>query len=104
MEVGGPGTFERSMNSVAAGGHIALIGVLTGFGPPQASLFPLLSRNARLNGIYVGSRADFETMNAFLADRGLRPVIDRAFPFDQAESAFSYLESGSHFGKVVIKV
>lgn len=102
MEVGGAGTLEKSMQSVAAGGHIALIGVLTGFGAPQASLFPLVSRNVRLNGIYVGSREDFETMNAFLADKQIRPVIDRTFPFDRADEAFRHLESGSHFGKVVI--
>src|SRR5262245_36524188 len=63
IEVGGPGTVEKSMASIAAGGHIALIGVLTGFGPTQASLFPLLSRNVRVDGIYVGSRDDFEAMN-----------------------------------------
>jgi NADPH:quinone reductase-like Zn-dependent oxidoreductase len=103
IEVGGPGTLEKSMASVAAGGQIALIGVLTGFGPPTASLFPLLARNVRLDGIYVGARADFEAMNAFLAERTLRPVIDRVFGFEQASEAFAYLDSGGHFGKVVIR-
>jgi NADPH:quinone reductase-like Zn-dependent oxidoreductase len=102
IEVGGAGTLEKSMQSVTGGGHIALIGVLTGFGAPQTSLFPLLARNARLNGIYVGPREDFEVMNAFLTRTQLRPVIDRAFPFDRASEAFRHLESGSHFGKVVI--
>jgi NADPH:quinone reductase-like Zn-dependent oxidoreductase len=103
IEVGGPGTLGKSMNSVAAGGHIALIGVLTGFGAPQASLFPLLARNVTLNGIYVGSRADFETMNAFLTEKQIHPVIDRVFGFAEAAEAYRYLDSGSHFGKVVIR-
>ena len=103
VEVGGPGTFEKSMNCVAAGGHIALIGVLTGFGAFSGSLFPLVARNATVCGIYVGSRSDFETMNRFLEDRQLRPVIDRAFSFANAAQAFEYLESGAHFGKVVIR-
>src|SRR5262249_14152567 len=103
IEVGGPGTLEKSMLTVAAGGQIALIGVLTGFRPPQASLFPIMSRNARLDGIYVGSRADFETMNAFIAEKNIHPVIDRVFPFEQTAEAYQYLESGSHFGKVVIR-
>lgn len=103
VEVGGPGTLERSLQCVAAGGQVALIGVLTGFGAPQGSLFPLLARNARLDGIYVGSREDFEAMNRFLAETGLRPVIDQVFPFDRAPEAFDHLESGSHFGKVVIR-
>ena len=103
IEVGGPGTLEKSMHCVAGGGQIALIGVLTGFGAPPTSLFPLMARNARLDGIYVGSRADFEAMNTFLADNRIHPVIDRVFPFDQAAEAFAYLESGQHFGKVVIR-
>jgi NADPH:quinone reductase-like Zn-dependent oxidoreductase len=102
IEVGGPGTFEKSMNSVSAGGHIALIGVLTGFGPPNAGLFPLVSKNARLNGIYVGHRDAFEAMNTFISQKQIRPIIDRVFPYAEASSAFDYLESGNHFGKVVI--
>jgi NADPH:quinone reductase-like Zn-dependent oxidoreductase len=104
VEVGGAGTLAKSLASVAAGGHVALIGVLTGFGPPADSLFPLVGRNATLSGIYVGPRDEFERMNAFLAGTKLRPVIDRTFPFDAADEAFRYLESGSHFGKVVIRV
>lgn len=104
LEVGGPGTLEKSLSCVAAGGHIALIGVLTGFGAPQTSLFPLVARNARMNGIYVGSRTEFEAMNAFIAGRALRPVIDCEFPFDAAPEAYAWLKSGSHFGKVVVRV
>lgn len=104
MEVGGPGTLEKSLNSVAAGGQVALIGVLTGFGSPNTSLFPLTGRNARMDGIYVGSRADFEALNAFLAEHQIKPAIDRTFAFSEARAAYSYLESGAHFGKVVISV
>ena len=60
IEVGGPGTFAKSMNAVAPGGNIALIGVLTGFQPVDASLFPLITRNVDVNGMYAGSRAMFE--------------------------------------------
>lgn len=104
VEVGGPGTLEKSIASVAAGGQIALIGVLTGFGPPTGSLFPLVGKNARLDGIYVGSRTDFQAMNAFLARHQIRPVIDRTFPFHEAPDAFEFLARGEHFGKVVIQV
>ena len=102
VEVGGPGTLGKSLNSVAAGGQIALIGVLTGFGAPDVSLFPLVARNARIDGIYVGSRADFSALNAFLTQREIKPIIDQAFPFHEAPAAFSHLESGAHFGKIVI--
>ncbi len=104
IEVGGPGTLGRSMNSVAAGGHIALIGVLTGFDPPDATLFPLVTRNVDLHGIYVGSRAMFARMNAFLEEKQIRPVIDRTFPFEAAAEAYDWLQNGGHFGKVVVTV
>lgn len=104
IEVGGGGTLGKSLACVSAGGHVALIGVLTGFGPPQDSLFPLVSKNATLSGIYVGPRDEFERMSGFVADKGLHPVIDRTFPFEQAAEAVRYMESGSHFGKVVIRV
>ncbi len=62
----------------------------------------LMGRTAAVSGIYVGSRADFEAMNAFIAEHKLRPVIDRTFAFEDAAAAYEYMDSGSHFGKVVI--
>ncbi len=53
LEVGGPQTLGRSIACIAAGGHLAQIGVLTGFEPAPVSLFPLVAKNARLSGIYV---------------------------------------------------
>lgn len=104
VEVGGPGTLEKSMQCIAAGGHIALIGVLTGFGAPSTSLFPLLAKNVRLNGIYVGPRDQFISMNAFMEETQFEPIIDRIFEMEQASQAFEFLASGKHFGKVVIHV
>lgn len=103
VEVGGPGTLGRSMSAVACGGQIALIGVLTGFGAPDASLFPLVARNVRLDGIYVGSRADFEGLNEFVSQHRLEPVIDRIYPFEEASAAFRHMQSATHFGKIVIE-
>ncbi len=102
VEVGGPGTLGKSMASVAAGGQIALIGVLTGFGAPDSPLFSLMARNARIDGIYVGSRADFAAMNTFLAEHAIHPVVDRVFPIAEAPAAFAHMESAAHFGKIVI--
>lgn len=104
IEVGGPGTLERSLKSVAAGGVISQIGVLTGFDPPQVSLFPLVTHNADINGIYVGSRSMFGRMNAFLSGHGIRPVIDEEYGFDDALKAYASLEGAGHCGKIVVKV
>lgn len=104
LEVGGPGTLGKSLGCVAAGGHIAQIGVLTGFAPPDSSIFPLVSKNATMSGIYVGSRESLEELVRFLNGTAIRPVIDRAFPFEEAREAYDYMQSGAHFGKVVISL
>ncbi len=100
VEVGGGGTLEKSIEAVRIGGHIALIGVLT---MGSINPMPLLRKSIRLNGIYVGSREMFEDMNAAISVAGLRPVIDRAFPFGQAPDAYRHMEAAGHFGKIVIE-
>jgi NADPH:quinone reductase-like Zn-dependent oxidoreductase len=102
VEVGGAGTLPLSMKAVRAGGQISLIGVLTGGG--QVNPMPILMRGIRVQGIFVGSREMFEAMNRAISQAGLVPVVDRVFPFADAVEAFRYMESGAHFGKVVIKM
>lgn len=102
VEVGGAGTLERSCRAVRTGGHIALIGVLSGTG--TVNPLPILMRSITVRGIFVGSRAMFEDMNRAFELHQVRPVIDRAFAFDQFPEALKYLESGTHFGKVVVRV
>ncbi len=104
LEVGGPGTLERSIRCAAPEAHVALIGVLTGFGPPQGSLFPLVSRNATMDGIYVGSRADLIALSDEFAKHTVAPVVDRVFDFAAVPEAYEYLGSGAHFGKVVVRL
>lgn len=99
IEVGGAGTLGRSIKAVRTGGTIALVGVLTG---GEINPTPLLMRTIRLQGVYVGSRDMFEAMNRMISLHRLRPVIDRVFPFAEARDAYRHLESGAHFGKVVI--
>jgi NADPH:quinone reductase-like Zn-dependent oxidoreductase len=103
LELGGPETYERSLNAVAAGGKIAQIGVLTGFGP-KPNLRPLQFKNADILGITVGSGAHFTDMNDFIARHRIAPVINRVFAFEEAAAAYEYLRSGQHFGKVVIRM
>jgi NADPH:quinone reductase-like Zn-dependent oxidoreductase len=102
IEVGGAGTLAQSLRAVRTAGHIALIGVLSGYG--QFNPVPILMKGVRITGIFVGSRAMFEDMNRAIATAGLRPVIDRVFPFDQSADALRHLESATHFGKVVIRM
>ena len=102
VEVGGAGTLERSVKAVKTGGHVALIGVLAGMGPFNP--IAVLMKAVRLQGVFVGSRAMFEQMNRVITEKQIRPIIDRVFPFAEAPTAFKYMESGAHFGKVVMSV
>ncbi len=43
-------------------------------------------------------------MNSAITQHRLEPVIDRVFPFEESHDAFRHLESGQHFGKIVIRV
>ncbi len=103
LEVGGAGTLSQSLASLAVGGHVALIGGLSGFGGDIPAM-TLLHANATASGIYVGSRADFEAMNAFIRHHDIRPVIDRVYELDDAEAAYRRIEAGQHLGKVVIRL
>lgn len=101
VEVGGAGTLPRSLRAVRMGGRISLIGVLTG-ATGEVNPLPAVMKGVRVQGILVGSREMFERMNRAIALHRLRPVIDRLFPFAEAREALRYMESGQHFGKIVI--
>jgi NADPH:quinone reductase-like Zn-dependent oxidoreductase len=101
LEVGGQDTLPKALASLAFEGHIALIGGLTGFGG-EVPVGAIMGRGAKVSGIYVGSREDFEAMNAFITKHKLKPVVDKVFSFDDAPAAFDLMENGSFFGKIVI--
>lgn len=101
VEVGGAGTLAKSINAAKIGGHIAVIGVLTGAG--EVNPIPILMKSIRLQGIFVGSREMFEQMNRAIEINRIKPVIDRTFAFEDAPAALKFMESGAHSGKIVIK-
>jgi NADPH:quinone reductase-like Zn-dependent oxidoreductase len=103
VEVGGAGTLPQTLNAVGTGGRISLIGVLTG-ATGEFNPLPLVMKKVRLQGILVGSREMFESMNRAIAAHKLRPVVDRVFSFGEACEALRYVESGAHFGKVCIRI
>ncbi len=102
IEVGGPGTLAQSIAAVRVGGHIALIGVLTGRGG-EVPTAALMARQARLQGLIVGSRREQQEMVRALDASALRPVIDRRFPLEGIADAFRYQASGAHFGKICLE-
>ena len=101
LEVGGEETLPRAMRALGYGAHIAIIGGLSGFANDMP-LGSFVGQGTSVTGIYVGSREDFEAMNAFLTEHQMRPIIDRVFPLEEAPAAYDYMASGSHLGKIVI--
>ncbi|MFC6825120.1 zinc-dependent alcohol dehydrogenase family protein [Halopelagius fulvigenes] len=104
VEVGGPGTLERSLQAAGIGGHVHLIGVLAG---PEGNVnpAPILLKSLDVEGLMgVGSRKMFDRMLAAMAAEEMEPVIDRVFDFDGVRDAYRYVERGEHQGKVVVSV
>jgi NADPH:quinone reductase-like Zn-dependent oxidoreductase len=101
VEVGGAGTLGRSLKAVRMGGHISLIGILSGGG--EVNPMPILMKHVRAQGIYVGSRDMFEAMNRAIALHQVRPIVDRVFEFGDTRAAVRHLESAAHFGKICIR-
>lgn len=100
VEVGGAGTLAQSIAAVGFAGEIALIGVLTREG--DTNPHGLMFKGASIRGVFVGSKGMAERLNAFIDEHGIKPVIDRTFPMEQALDAYAYQASSSLFGKVVI--
>ncbi|MCE0916541.1 zinc-dependent alcohol dehydrogenase family protein [Pseudomonas sp. NMI760_13] len=101
IEVGGPATLEQSMIAARIGGHVSLIGILTGVAG-QLPLVQALVRQIRLQGVLVGSRAQQQAMVRAIDANGLRPVVDKHFELEQMVEAFKYQESNKHFGKICL--
>ena len=103
IEIGGPGTMAQSIAACRIGGHISLIGVLTGISGevPTAALF---SSNITVSGITVGSRQSQEDMIAAIESSGIKPVISDHFPLEKLADAVAHQASQKHFGKIVVDI
>jgi NADPH:quinone reductase-like Zn-dependent oxidoreductase len=102
VEIGGPGTLAQSISACRLGGHIALIGVLTGFAG-EVPTAAIMVGNVHISGITVGSRELQLAMIRAIEANGIRPVIDSSYPLEGMADAFWHHESGRHFGKICVE-
>lgn len=102
VEVGGPATLAQSMAAARVGGHVAVIGILSGVAG-ELPLVPALLKQLRLQGVLVGSRTQQQAMIRAIDANGLRPVIDRSFALEEIVAAFRYQETNQHFGKICLE-
>ncbi|MFT3913121.1 MAG: NAD(P)-dependent alcohol dehydrogenase [Anaeromyxobacteraceae bacterium] len=103
LEVIGAATLPRSIRAMKPGGHLTLVGLLSGARSDPAAA-RAQAPGVNVSGVFVGSVRMFERMNAFLARHAIRPVLDERFPFARARDAYAHLAAGNHFGKVVIGI
>jgi len=103
IEVGGPGTIGKSINSTRYAGWIHIIGFVAE-GSENMAIQSAIGKALIFRGILIGSVKQFEDMNRFITAADIHPVVDKVFSFEDAIDAYAYLESQKHVGKVVIKV
>ena len=103
VEIGGPATLPQSITACRVGGHIALIGVLTGFAGTVPTV-TLMDRHQKLQGLTVGSRQQQIEMTRAINATGVKPTIDSTFPLWDLASAFLHEASGKHFGKICVEI
>jgi NADPH:quinone reductase-like Zn-dependent oxidoreductase len=102
IETGGAGTFPQSMAACRMGGHISVIGVLTGVSGVVTTAM-IMRKQLRVVGLAVGSRRQQLDMLRALEVNRIRPVIDSVFALERLGEAFRRQESGQQFGKIVIQ-
>lgn len=103
LETAGAETLDQSLNAVAVGGSISVIGMLTGAYGAFDTL-PILRKTLRLQGIVAGSVEMLDRMIGTIEALSIRPVIDRAFEMYDIVTAFKYFASGQHVGKIVVRL
>lgn len=105
VEVGGPGTIVQSIKSTRVSGEVATVGSLAGNSSADVGVYSTAWAGLiTLRSVAIGSRAQFLAMNRAIAVNGLKPVIDRVFPFEDARAAYQYYEEIHPFGKVIISL
>jgi NADPH:quinone reductase-like Zn-dependent oxidoreductase len=102
LDLGGPGTLPQSIAACRIGGHISLIGTLTGYAG-QVPTAAMMRRQVRLQGLIVGSRAQQQDLVRALDGTGIRPIIDRRFALAALAEAFRHEESNRHLGKICLE-
>ena len=103
IEIGGTGTLENSLAAIRHGGHVNIIGYMAGV-EMGITVFPLIIKNANLHGIGTGKRDSYEAMMDLIGEKRIRPVIDREYAFEELATALTDLDTGRHFGKLVLNI
>ena len=102
IEVGGGGTFGESVRATKLGGHIALIGVLSGPNASEIVLPRIFLKQIRMSGISMANKESQIAMIDYLETNRIEPIISDSFPLSKLADAFQHQIDNKHFGKISI--
>jgi len=101
METVGRATWSHSIKSLRPGGTLVVSGTTSGPDPENAELTRVFFLQLRVIGSTMGTSAELASLTELLDVSGVRPVIDRVLPMEQAREGFAAMAEGDLFGKVV---
>ena len=99
----GEATWQTSLQAVRPHGRIAVCGATTGPNP-KAALHRIWWKQLTILGSTMGTKEDFEGAFELVKSGRAKPVVDSVFPLAEARAAHERMESGEHFGKVVLSI
>ena len=98
----GAATWQKSLDSLAAGGRLVTCGATTGY-DARVDLRYLFSKQWSLLGSFMGSMGELHQVLEFVFRGQLKPVIDRVYPLAEIRAAHERLEARQQFGKLVVR-
>lgn len=99
----GKATWTNSINSLKKGGRLVTYGRTTGH-LVETDIKTIFWNQLSILGTTMGNRQDFATVMKLLFQGKLKPVIDSVFTFENTKDAYKRIQSGMHFGKIVVKI
>lgn len=97
----GQATWERSILSMAWGGRLVICGNTTGF-EAKTDLRFLFNKQLSLLGSHQGTKAELLEALKFVEAGKIKPVVHKVFPLREGAEAQRMMETGKHFGKIVL--
>ena len=97
----GKATITTSMQAVARGGRIVIVGNTSG---PRAEIDIryIFGKQISLIGSTMGSHQDFHDVLKLLWSGRLKPVVHGVMPLSEGREAYQMMEMGQQFGKIVL--
>jgi NADPH:quinone reductase-like Zn-dependent oxidoreductase len=101
METVGRATWAHSIRSLRPGGKLVISGTTSGPKLDDAMLAHIFFLQLSVIGSTMGTRDELASLVTMLDATGVRPLLDRTLPMDQARDGFAALAEGDVFGKIV---